>query len=125
MFRVNWFRTSEEGKFLWPGFGDNIRVLQWVLDRCDNKGKAIETPIGLVPTIDAINRKGINVSDEVMAKLLKVDPAEWLEAVAGQEDFLEEFGNRMPKAIWQEHEALAERIQNDITPADVRGRTDH
>jgi phosphoenolpyruvate carboxykinase (GTP) len=121
--RVNWFRTDDNGKFLWPGFGDNLRVLKWILDRAEGRGKAAETPIGFTPTTDAIDRSDLKVSDEVMSKLLKVDPAEWVEAVAGQEDFLKSFGSRMPQAIWDEHNTLAQRIQDAITPADWRGRS--
>ena len=71
IFRVNWFRTSEAGRFLWPGFGDNLRVLKWILDRCDGRGSAVETAIGAVPTPDAIDRTGLNVTDADMADLLK------------------------------------------------------
>jgi phosphoenolpyruvate carboxykinase (GTP) len=115
IFRVNWFRTNDQGKFIWPGFGDNIRVLQWVLERCEGRGKAVDTPIGYTPTMDAINRAGLNISDNVMKGLLKVDPAEWVEAVAGQDDFLKSYGRRMPKAMWDEHEALARRIDDKLT----------
>jgi phosphoenolpyruvate carboxykinase (GTP) len=115
IFRVNWFRTNDQGKFIWPGFGDNIRVLQWVLERCEGRGKAVDTPIGLTPTPDAINRDGLNISDNVMKSLLKVDPAEWVEAVAGQDDFLKSYGRRMPRAMWDEHEALARRIDDRLT----------
>jgi phosphoenolpyruvate carboxykinase (GTP) len=115
IFRVNWFRTNEQGKFIWPGFGDNLRVLQWVLERCEGRGKAANTPIGLTPTLDSINREGLNLSDNVMKGLLKVDPAEWVEAVAGQDDFLKSYGRRMPKAMWDEHEALARRIDDKLT----------
>ena len=115
IFRVNWFRTNDQGKFIWPGFGDNLRVLQWVIDRCEGRGKATETPIGLTPTIDAINREGLSLSDNVMKGLLKVDPAEWVEAVAGQDDFLKSYGRRMPQAMWEEHEALARRIDDKLT----------
>ena len=61
IFRVNWFRTGEDGKFLWPGFGDNLRVLKWILERCDGGGAAVETPIGLVPTPDALDRNGLRL----------------------------------------------------------------
>jgi phosphoenolpyruvate carboxykinase (GTP) len=115
IFRVNWFRTNDQGKFIWPGFGDNLRVLQWVLERCEGRGKAVDTPIGLTPTVDAISREGLNISDNVMKGLLKVDPAEWVEAVAGQDDFLKSYGRRMPKAMWDEHEALARRIDDKLT----------
>jgi len=122
IFRVNWFRTSEAGKFLWPGFGDNLRVLKWVLDRCEGRGSAVDTAIGAVPTPDAIDRTGLSVSDADMAELLKVDPAEWVEAVAGQEELIQMFGTHMPKPLLIEHEELARRINNAITPADLVGR---
>jgi len=117
IFRVNWFRTDEHGKFLWPGFGDNLRVLDWVLERCAGRGEVVDTPIGYLPTRSAINRKGIDVSDSVMNTLLNVDSAEWVEAVAGQDDFLRSYGRRMPKAMWEEHETLARRIDDRATSA--------
>src|ERR1044072_6175492 len=86
IFRVNWFRTGPSGKFLWPGFGENLRVLKWVLERADGAGKAVATAIGAVPTSDAIDRNGLDISDGDLAALLAVDPAEWVEAIAGQED---------------------------------------
>ncbi len=117
VFRVNWFRTGDDGKFLWPGFGDNLRVLQWILERSAGGGTAVETPIGYVPTPDAINRTGLAVSDEVLANLLRVDPAEWVEAVEGQEHYLHSFGRHLPKAIEDEHFALARRIHDAVAPA--------
>ena len=122
IFRVNWFRTNESGRFLWPGFGDNLRVLKWILERCAGRGQAVETVIGAVPTITAIDRTGLSLSDADMAELLKVDPAEWVEAIAGQEELMQMFGDRMPKALRGEHEALARRINDAITPADLVGR---
>ena len=122
VFRVNWFRTNEAGRFLWPGFGDNLRVLKWILDRCEGRGNAVDTAIGAVPTLDAIDRTGLSVTDADMAALLRVDPAEWVEAVAGQEELMQMFGDRMPKALRQEHEELARRIHNVITPPDLLGR---
>ena len=115
IFRVNWFRTNDQGKFIWPGFGDNIRVLEWVLERCEGRGKALETAIGYTPTIDGINREGLNISDSVMEGLLRVDPAEWVEAIAGQDDFFKSYGRHMPRAMWEEHEALARRIDDPLT----------
>jgi phosphoenolpyruvate carboxykinase (GTP) len=122
IFRVNWFRTGEDGKFLWPGFGDNLRVLQWILDRCEDRAEAIDTPIGWVPALNAIDRTGTNLSDKSMSLLLKVDPAEWVEAVAGQEDFLNSFGEHLPTALRDEHTQLAHRIHDAITPPDLHGR---
>ena len=122
IFRVNWFRTNEAGRFLWPGFGENLRVLKWILDRCEGRGNAVETAIGKVPTADAIDRTGLNVTEADMTALLRVDPAEWVEAVAGQEELMQMFGDRMPKDLRKEHEDLARRIHNAITPPDLVGR---
>jgi phosphoenolpyruvate carboxykinase (GTP) len=122
IFRVNWFRTDESGRFLWPGFGDNLRVLKWILDRSDGRGNALDTAIGEVPTHDSIDRSGIKVSDADMTELLKVDPAEWVEAVATQEELIQMFGNRMPKELIAEHDELARRINAAITPPDLVGR---
>jgi phosphoenolpyruvate carboxykinase (GTP) len=110
IFRVNWFRTDPKGRFLWPGFGDNIRVLQWILDRCVGRGKAVDTPIGFLPTPDAIDRSGLDLSESTMASLLNVDLAEWMDAVAVQEDYLKSYGTHMPEGIWNEHQDLARRV---------------
>ena len=83
---------------------------KWIVERCGGGGKAVRTPIGIVPTIDAIDRTGLEVPDEVMQRLLRVDPAEWVEAVARREDFLKSFGSRLPAALRSEHEALAHRV---------------
>src|SRR5690606_7480932 len=77
VFHVNWFRQDKDGKFMWPGFGENIRVLRWILDRCKGEGDAKETPIGNLPADGALDTSGLGVSDEVMAELLAVDPAAW------------------------------------------------
>jgi phosphoenolpyruvate carboxykinase (GTP) len=117
IFRVNWFRTGEDGKFLWPGFGDNLRVLKWILERCDGRGLAVDTPIGYVPTPDAIDRTGLNLPTETLARLLRVDAAEWVEAVEGQEHYLHSFGAHVPKPIMNEHCELARRIHDAVAPA--------
>ena len=122
VFRVNWFRTGTDGRFLWPGFGDNLRVLKWILDRCEGRGQAVETVIGAVPTPDAIDRAGLKVTDADMAELLKVDPAEWVEAIAGQEELFQMFGDRTPKELRGEHDDLAGRVNAAITPPDLVGR---
>jgi phosphoenolpyruvate carboxykinase (GTP) len=112
IFRVNWFRTDDSGRFLWPGFSDNLRVLKWILDRCEGRGNAVDTPIGATPTLDAIDRTGLRLGAEVMANLLKVDAAEWVEAITGQKDFLASFRGRIPKGILDEHHELAQRIRD-------------
>jgi phosphoenolpyruvate carboxykinase (GTP) len=122
IFRVNWFRTGDDGKFLWPGFGDNLRVLEWILERCAGHGEFTDSAIGHVPTLHAIDRKGLSMTDQQMAALLKVDPAEWVEAVAGQEDLIQMFGSHFPAALRQEHDELARRIHTAITPEELEGR---
>ena len=110
IFRVNWFRSDSAGRFMWPGFGENVRVLQWALERCAGRGKARETAIGYVPTRDAIDRTGLSLSDEVMDELLKVDKKEWSEALASQTEFFAQFGDRLPAGIEEEHRSLARRV---------------
>jgi len=110
IFRVNWFRTGENGKFLWPGFGENLRVLSWVLDRCQGRGDARETEIGYVPTENSIDREGLDVSDVALRQLLSVDRSEWREAVHGQRGFFATFGDHLPAGIREEHDALARRV---------------
>jgi phosphoenolpyruvate carboxykinase (GTP) len=123
IFRVNWFRTGDNGKFLWPGFSDNLRVLKWILERSDGtRGGATDTPIGDVPTRSALDLRGLDISDASVSQLLDVDPQEWSEAVQSQEKYFESFGPRLPRAIREEHDRLAQRIDDAVTPSDLRGR---
>ena len=122
IFRLNWFRTGENGKFLWPGYGDNIRVLEWVVKRTEGKGEAVDTPIGFVPTRKAIDTKGLDLSEDALAQLLRVDPADWAEAVHSQEEFFGSFGSRLPHELREEHDLLARRIHDAMTPPDLHGR---
>jgi phosphoenolpyruvate carboxykinase (GTP) len=113
VFRVNWFRTDAHGKFLWTGFGDNLYVIRWVLDRCDGRGAGKDTVIGTVPTPDALG-VGDVVPRENLDRLLRVDPAEWVEAVAAQEDFFRQFGDRMPQELRDEEARLNRAIAHAI-----------
>jgi phosphoenolpyruvate carboxykinase (GTP) len=121
IFRVSWFRTGAGGKLLWPGFGENLRVIKWVLDRCQGGGDAIETPIGAVPSPSAIDRRGIDLPDQALEELLRVDYAEWVDAVQGQQEFFARFGDRLPAAIRREHEDLARRVQDTMPPGSHGG----
>jgi phosphoenolpyruvate carboxykinase (GTP) len=112
IFRVNWFRTNEHGKFMWPGFGDNIRVLKWILDRCEGRGEAVHTAIGWVPDPKSIDRTGLDLSDAQMEQLLRVDVADWVEAVEGQRMYFDKFGGRVPQGIVEEHLALSGRLHD-------------
>ena len=118
IFRTNWFRTDENGKYLWPGFGDNLRVIKWILERCEGRGEAADTVIGDTPTPAALDLRGIDLGGEALGKLLEVDPADWAEAVHGQEQFFETFGSRLPEGIQVEHERLARRVQDTMHASD-------
>jgi len=111
IFRVNWFRRDEKGKFLWPGFSENLRVLKWVIERCRGDGEAEETPIGYVPTPSAIGGKGLDASKDVLEELLRVDREGWRTNLRNQAEFFAKFEDRLPAAIREEHEALARRLK--------------
>jgi phosphoenolpyruvate carboxykinase (GTP) len=110
IFRVNWFRTGPDGKFLWPGFGENLRVLKWILERCEGRGEATETAIGYVPKKEAIDTSGVNLSPTALDTLLTVDPAEWHEALSLQHEYFDKFGTRLPTGIREEYQALTHRV---------------
>ena len=112
IFCVNWFRKSAEGKFMWPGFGDNSRVLAWVFARCAGTGKAKETAIGFLPTADAIDLKGLEgeVSAADLDELLKVDVEGWKKELAMIKEHYAKFGNRLPKELVKQLEALEARL---------------
>jgi phosphoenolpyruvate carboxykinase (GTP) len=111
IFHVNWFRRGGDGKFLWPGYGENARVLKWILERVEGRGKAQETAIGFVPSADGIMLEGLDVSRHTMEELLHVDPADWGKELADTHQFFEKFGERLPQELWAEHEALSSRLQ--------------
>ncbi|MCL6481548.1 MAG: phosphoenolpyruvate carboxykinase (GTP) [Firmicutes bacterium] len=110
IFHVNWFRRGADGKFLWPGFGENARVLKWIIERVRGNGRAIETPIGYVPTHDALTLDGLPISRATLEELLRVDPTDWASELDDIQKFFKRFGNRLPAALWQEHQNLADRL---------------
>ncbi|HNW91882.1 MAG TPA: phosphoenolpyruvate carboxykinase (GTP) [bacterium] len=111
IFYVNWFRKSPAGKWLWPGYGDNARVLKWIFERCAGGGQAVSTPLGWMPTTDAIDRTGLaGVSDADMTELLAVDAAGWRQEVASIREHYAKFGDRLPAALQAELDALARRL---------------
>ena len=112
IFRVNWFNRDEQGKFVWAGFGDNLRVLKWVIERCDGRGDARETPIGMMPTAGAVDTEGLNLSPGAMPRLLEVDEEGWKRALAGQEEFFNQFGARLPGALREENDGLRRRLKS-------------
>ncbi len=110
IFHVNWFRLDDNGKFMWPGFGDNLRVLNWIIDRCEDKVDAVETPIGYLPKPEDINTDGLDISKDTLKELLSVDKGIWKEEVKGEREFFEQFGDRLPKQIKDELERLEDRL---------------
>ena len=110
VFYVNWFRKAPDGRFLWPGFGENSRVLEWVFERCADGGAAVKTAIGYVPGPDAIPTEGLDISTGDLAELLRVDDGEWAPEVDLIEEFYARFGDRVPPALRQELADLRERL---------------
>ncbi len=110
IFHVNWFRTDDEGHFIWPGFGDNMRVLLWILDRVEGKVDAKETAIGYVPNIDDINIEGLDVTKETMAELLDVDASSWKLDLDNIKEFYALVGDRVPAELYDELSALEKRL---------------
>ena len=106
IFNVNWFRTDDEGHFIWPGFGDNMRVLMWILDRCDGKADAVETAIGYEPKPEDINVEGLEIGTDVIADLLSVDKELWKEETKGIHEFYAKFGTHIPAELTKELETL-------------------
>lgn len=113
MFYVNWFRRDADGGFLWPGFGENSRVLKWIFERCDGHGDAEETPVGYVPGANGLDMSGLNVDPSAMQTLRTVERKAWLGEVAGLRKYYQTFGDRMPKAILDELDQLEARLKGD------------
>ncbi len=110
IFHVNWFRTDDEGHFIWPGYGENMRVLLWILDRVEGKVDAKETAIGYVPNIDDINIEGLPISKDVLASLLDVDVASWKLDIDNIKEFYAQIGDRVPSVLYDELSQLEKRL---------------
>lgn len=110
IFYVNWFRKSPEGKFMWPGFAENSRVLKWIFERCDGTAQAVDTPIGKVPAEGSIDTNGLNVAPETMAELTKVDTEGWKGELPLIKEHFATFGDKLPKALSDELAALEKRL---------------
>ena len=110
IFHVNWFRTDDEGNFIWPGFGDNMRVLMWILARCEGKVDAVETAIGYVPKAEDINIEGLDITIDTIRDLLSVDTKSWKEDISNIKEFYELVGDRVPAELNEELAALEARL---------------
>ncbi len=111
IFNVNWFRLDDEGNFMWPGFGDNMRVLNWIIDRCDGKVGANETAIGFVPNKEDLQLEGLEIDDATLTELLSIDKEVWKEEVKDQREFFSQFGDKLPKEIADEVNNLENNLK--------------
>jgi phosphoenolpyruvate carboxykinase (GTP) len=111
IFHVNWFRQDATGRFLWPGFGDNLRVLRWIIDRCENRIGARETPIGWLPHADDIDTEGLDVNEETMHALLAVNVGQWKNEMDSIGKYLSGFGDRLPAELKREHEKVVSALR--------------
>ncbi|MGD1219497.1 phosphoenolpyruvate carboxykinase (GTP) [Streptomyces krungchingensis] len=110
IYYVNWFRKNDAGKFVWPGFGENSRVLKWIVDRLDGRAEGVETPIGILPAKGALDTKGLELSESDLDFLLTVDKDVWREEAALVPEHLNTFGDHTPKELWDEYRALVQRL---------------
>ena len=109
IFHVNWFRKNENG-FIWPGFGDNLRVLEWIIKRCNNEIDAQETPIGFLPRSEDINTSGLTITKEAMEELVLVENQKWLDEMAGIREYFEEYEERLPEKLLEEHAKVIDAL---------------
>ncbi|QIF81509.1 phosphoenolpyruvate carboxykinase (GTP) [Brevundimonas sp. 'scallop'] len=112
IFFVNWFRKDQDGRFVWPGFGDNARVLKWISERIDGEAEAVDTAVGRVPSVTALDLSGLDVTPAQLSTLLDVDAGVWAEEAALIPDFYRQFGDRLPTALWDQHAALVARLDD-------------
>ena len=110
IFHVNWFRQDDDGNFLWPGYGENLRALEWVLGRCKGEADAVETPIGYVPAKTSLNLNGLDITDEAIDKLLEVRRDDWVDELDGMQKFFDQFGYDFPEELMEEQQALKTRL---------------
>jgi phosphoenolpyruvate carboxykinase (GTP) len=107
IFHVNWFRRDSNGRFLWPGFGENLRVLRWIIERCEDRVGAQDTPIGYLPNAADVDIQGLDISADTLTALLTVDAAQWRAEVEQVLDYLDSYGDRLPQELREQCEAIA------------------
>ena len=110
IYYVNWFRKNAEGKFVWPGYGENSRVLKWIVERLEGTAEGVETPIGVLPKVDGFDLGDLKLSEEDLALLFTVDPDIWRQEAALVPAHLELFGDHTPKELWDEYRSLVARL---------------
>ena len=110
IFHINWFRQDKQGKFLWPGFGENLRVLRWIIERCEGRVDAIETAIGYLPKSGDIDTAQLDISDATMQALISIDKAQWLEEMSAIGEYLDSYGDRLPAALKAEQQKVVDQL---------------
>ena len=110
IYYVNWFRKNADGKFVWPGFGENARVLKWIVDRLDGRAEGVETPIGILPTKESLDTKGLDLADADLDFLLTVDKEAWRDEASLVPAPLNTFGDHTPTELWDEYRKLVDRL---------------
>jgi phosphoenolpyruvate carboxykinase (GTP) len=111
IFHVNWFRRDAAGQFLWPGFGENLRVLRWIIDRCEKRAAAVETPIGFLPAPGSLDTTKLDVSDATLAELTTIDPEQWKVEIESIGEYFDGFGQRLPRALREEQARIAAALE--------------
>ena len=117
IFHVNWFRQDDEGKFLWPGFGENIRVLEWIIERCESRAGAEETPIGYLPHAEDLNTTGLDIDPATLEELLTVDGEQWRDEIASIREYLESYGERLPRELLKQQKIIADALDKRLARA--------
>jgi phosphoenolpyruvate carboxykinase (GTP) len=112
IFHVNWFRQDGAGKYLWPGYGDNLRVLRWIIERCNGSAASRETAIGHLPNANDLDLQGLDIAPAAMEELLTVNPQLWQEEFAGIDKYVSEFGSRVPEALKGELKGAMQRVSH-------------
>ena len=111
IFHVNWFRKNEDGRFIWPGFGENLRVLEWIVERCHGQADAVETPIGYLPSSQSLNLQGLEIDSSILDTLLSVDNMAWEVEMQAISDYLQKFGERLPKVLLERIEGISNELR--------------
>jgi phosphoenolpyruvate carboxykinase (GTP) len=111
IFHVNWFRQDAAGKYMWPGFGENLRVLRWILERCEERAEAVETPIGYVPADKAIDTHDLDIAPATLHTLLNIEDAKWRKEMAELGEYFKSYGKRLPAGLEAEHRKVTEALK--------------
>ncbi len=110
IFHVNWFRQDGDGHYLWPGFGENLRVLRWIIDRCENRIEARETPIGFLPNAEDIDTQDLDIDAKTMRSLTTINPITWREEMESIGEYLESYGDRLPPELREEQQRVTAEL---------------